>query len=99
MPVDPRIINNQVNDLYKALKTLNNEKEFNKFFQDICTIKEIHDLAQRFAVASLLSEGRLYSEIVKETGASSATVSRVKKALYYGADGYKLALERMKSEK
>lgn len=99
MPVDPRIINNQVNDLYKALKTLKNEKEFNKFFQDICTIKEIHDLAQRYAVAVLLSEGKLYSEIVKETGASSATVSRVKKALYYGADGYKLAIERMKSEK
>lgn len=99
MPVDPRIINKQVNDLYKALITLKNEKEFNKFFQDICTIKEIHDLAQRYAVAVLLNEGKLYSEIVKETGASSATVSRVKKALYYGADGYKLALERMKSEK
>ena len=96
MPVDPRISNEQVNDLFKALKILKDEKDFNKFFQDICTVKEIHDLAQRFAVARLLAEGKIYSEIVKETGASSATVSRVKKALYYGADGYKIALEKMK---
>jgi TrpR-related protein YerC/YecD len=96
MPVDPRIINEQVNDLFKALKILKDEKDFNKFFQDICTVKEIHDLAQRFAVARLLAEGKLYSEIIKKTGASSATISRVKKALYYGADGYKIALEKMK---
>jgi TrpR-related protein YerC/YecD len=70
-----------------------------RFFEDVCTVSEIKALAQRLEVAKMLEEGYTYGKIAEDTGASTATISRVKKALHYGADGYKLVLERLKQEK
>ena len=67
-----------------------------KELEDICTINEIHAIAQRLQVAKLLSEGKTYSEIENVTKASTATISRINKCLVYGAEGYQRILERMK---
>ena len=83
---------------FKAVLSLENIEDCYKFFEDICTIKEMQDLAQRMDVARLLSDGKVYSEIAKITGASSATISRVNKCLMYGTGGYKEILERIKGE-
>jgi len=87
-----------VDELFRAILTLETAEECYRFFEDICTINEIRDIAQRLSVAQQLSEGRIYSDISKETGASTATISRVNKCLNYGSDGYRLVLERMKKE-
>ncbi|MBE6041219.1 MAG: hypothetical protein E7220_01705 [Clostridiales bacterium] len=81
---------------YRAVLMLENEEECRKFFDDVATIKEILDLSARFEVARMLDSGSVFSEISKETGASSATISRVNKCLTYGEGGYKTVLERMK---
>lgn len=81
--------------LFRAVLSLKTVDECYRFFEDVCTIKELQDLSQRFAVARMLTEGRVYSDVQRETGASTATISRVNKALNYGSDGYKLALSRM----
>ncbi len=86
------------NQLCKAMLLLKNEEECNNFLEDIATISEIKDLSQRFEVARMLSNGFTYEEIVDKTGVSSATISRVKKCLNYGADGYKAILKRMYKE-
>ena len=83
-------------NLFKAILTLETVEECYNFFEDACTIKEIIEIAQRFEVAGLLKQGVSYAQISKETGASTATISRVNKALVYGKDGYKLAISRLK---
>ena len=85
--------------LFEAILTLKTVDECYRFFEDACTIKEILDISQRFEVAGLLSEKKNYQEISKETGASTATISRVGKCLLYGKDGYTLVLERIKENK
>ena len=89
---------NDMDYFFKGVLSLKNIDDCYKFFEDICTIKEMQDLAQRMDVARLLAEGKVYSEIAKITGASSATISRVNKCLMYGSDGYKEILERIKGE-
>ena len=74
--------------------SLATEEECEKFFEDRCTIKEFQDLTHRLEVARLLSEGKVFNEISKLTGASSATITRVNKCLVYGAGGYKTVLEK-----
>lgn len=81
---------------YKAVLTLETEEECRKFFDDVATIKEVLDLSARLEVARLLDNGSVFSEISKETGASSATISRVNKCLTYGEGGYKTVLDRIK---
>ena len=85
--------------LFEAILTLKTVDECYRFFEDACTVKEIIDISQRFEVAKLLSEKKNYQEISKETGASTATISRVGKCLLYGKDGYTLVLERIKENK
>ena len=85
-------------DLCKALLSLKTKEECLAFLEDICTIKEIQDISQRLEVACMLSQGISYTTICKETGASTATISRVKKCLVWGSGGYRTALERAKSE-
>ncbi|SNS82271.1 Trp operon repressor family [Anaerovirgula multivorans] len=84
--------------LFKSILKLETIEECYRFFEDICTIKEIQSISQRLEVAKLLKEGRTYSEIEKVTGASTATISRVNRCLHYGADGYKLILQRLEEE-
>ncbi|MBO4941001.1 MAG: TrpR-like protein YerC/YecD [Clostridia bacterium] len=82
--------------LIEAVLNLENEEECYNFFEDICTIKEIQDMSQRLEVALMLSQNKSYVEISKETGASTATISRVNKCLNYGSNGYKAVIERLK---
>lgn len=85
--------------LFEAILTLENIEECYRFFEDICTIKEIRSLSQRLEVAQLLQQNKSYINISKETGASTATISRVNKCFTYGAGGYKAALERLEKGK
>lgn len=78
---------------FNAVAKLKTKEDCKKFFEDVCTIKEIEDMTQRLEVAELLSKGSNYQEVVKRTGASTATISRVNKCLNYGAGGYKLVLK------
>lgn len=79
---------------YKAILSIESEEECAEFFKDVCTTKELLSIAQRFMVAKMLKERRVYSEIVKETGASTATVSRVKRMLSDGTGCVNKILER-----
>ncbi len=88
--------NEATNRLFRAILALQTEEECAAFFEDICTIKEIGDLAQRWQVAGMLHAGQNYNEISRETGASTATICRVNKCLLYGAGGYRTVLEREK---
>jgi len=81
--------------LFEAILTLKNIDECYRFFEDICTVAELRSLAQRLEVAKMLEANRTYGEIAGKTGASTATISRVKRCLNYGADGYKLVLSRL----
>ncbi len=78
--------------LFKAILKLKSTDECRRFFEDVCTIKELEDISQRLEVATLLSEGNNYQEVSKATGASTATISRVNKCLQYGKNGYKIVL-------
>ena len=81
--------------LVKCIMQLKTEEECYNFFQDLCTVNEFHSMAQRCVVAKMLSDKKVYNEIVKATGASSATISRVNRSLQYGADGYEKIFERV----
>lgn len=84
--------------LCQAFLSLETPEEIYSFLEDVATIGEIRALAQRLEVSRLLSEGYTYPQIAQQTGASTATISRVKKFLEYGADGYKIVLERLRKE-
>ncbi len=84
--------------LYKAILALETEEECRNFFEDLCTVFEIKAMAQRLAVAELLLDKLVYSDIVEKTGASTATISRVNRSLYYGKNGYKCVLERIEEK-
>ena len=84
--------------LYKAILTLETEEECYNFFQDLCTIPELRSMEQRYEVATLLSQGFIYNDILERTGASSATISRVNRSLIYGAGGYESVLEKMREQ-
>ena len=87
-----------IDKLFKAVLSLENTNECYRFFEDICTVAELKSLAQRLEVAKMLEANRTYGEIAQKTGASTATISRVKRALNYGADGYKLVFQKLKSK-
>ena len=85
-----------IDELFEAILLLEDQEDCYRFFEDVCTINELHAIAQRLQVAKLLSEKKTYSEIEELTKASTATISRINKCLVYGSDGYKRVLERMK---
>ena len=87
-----------VDYLFKAILSLETMDECYNFFDDLCTVPELKALSQRLEVARMLSEGRVYSDIVAKTGASTATISRVNRSLNYGADGYTTVLPRVKEK-
>lgn len=84
-----------VEQLFEAILSLENIDECFDFFEDICTINELLSLSQRFEVARMLREQRTYLEIAEQTGASTATISRVNRSLNYGNDGYDMVLNRL----
>ena len=92
-----KLKNEHIDCFFGAVMQLKNIDECYDFFEDLCTVPEIQAMAQRFHVARLLSAGKTYQEISSETGASTATISRINKCLEYGTDGYKTALERLKN--
>ena len=87
-----------VDFLFEAILNLETMEECYDFFEDLCTVTEIKSISQRIVVAKMLRDKKVYNEIVSETGASTATISRVNRSLNYGCDGYELIFERMKKE-
>lgn len=84
--------------LFKAVLALENLEECYDFFEDLCTVQELKALSQRIVVAKMLSEKSVYTDIVNETGASTATISRVNRSLQYGCDGYDKIFERIREQ-
>ncbi|KJS15944.1 MAG: hypothetical protein VR69_11455 [Peptococcaceae bacterium BRH_c4b] len=98
MAYTDKLRDESMDQLFKAVLALENIDECYQFFEDICTVAELKSMAQRLEVAKMLQENRTYGEITSQTGASTATISRVKRCLNYGADGYKLVLHRLASK-
>lgn len=96
MAYDSKFKRDDIDELFDAILTLEDREDCYRFFEDICTINEIHAISQRLQVAKLLSDGKTYNEIEDKTNASTATISRINKCLVYGAEGYKRVLERLK---
>ena len=88
-----------IDELFDAILSLEDQEDCYRFFEDVCTINELHAIAQRLQVAKLLSEKKTYSEIEELTKASTATISRINKCLVYGAEGYQRVLERLENQK
>ena len=87
--------NSDVDALFEAILTLRTVEECYAFFEDACTIKEIQDISQRLKAAKMLASGANYADISRETGMSTATISRVSKCLEYGAGGYRAVISRV----
>nr|WP_245345446.1 YerC/YecD family TrpR-related protein [Halobacillus andaensis] len=88
-----------LDQLFEAILSLKNVEECYEFFDDLATMNEVQSLAQRLEVARMLREGFTYHKIETETGASTATISRVKRCLNYGNDAYTLALDRVQEKR
>ncbi len=95
---EPKIKNEQTDLLMDAILSLTSKEDAYRLFEDLCTIQEFKSLAQRIAVAQMLEEKITYQEIAALTGASTATISRVNKALHYGASGYQKILETLNNK-
>lgn len=85
-------------EMYRAILTLETLEECINFFDDLCTVSELRAMEQRYEVAKLLEKGLIYNDILEQTGASSATISRVNRSLQYGKGGYDVAFERLEKE-
>lgn len=96
--MNSKLKDEEMDNLFHAILSLKSVDECYDFFEDLCTIAELRAMVQRFQVARMLDEGRIYSDIVQETGASTATISRVNKCLVYGSDGYRKLLDRLKED-
>ena len=96
--MNSKIKSKDVDFLFDVILQLKNREECYMLFEDLCTVQEMKALSQRLVVAKMLSEGRVYSDIVKATGASTATISRVKRSLDYGCDSYSMVFSRMQEE-
>jgi len=96
--LNSKLKNDSTDYLFKAILSLENEEDCYRFFEDLCTSAELKAMSQRLVVAKMLTEKKVYTEIVKETGASTATISRVKRALFDNDTyGYTLVLDRIKN--
>ncbi len=96
--MNSKLKDGHMDELFTGILSLQSVEECYNFFEDLCTINELRAMAQRFQVAKMLDHGQIYSDIVHETGASTATISRVNKCLIYGTDGYRTVLDRLKQE-
>jgi TrpR-related protein YerC/YecD len=97
--VNSKIKDKNADFLFEAILSLETIEECYRFFEDLCTVSEIKAMAQRIVVAKMLSDKRVYSDIVAATGASTATISRVNRSLIYGCDAYDMVFSRMKTDK
>lgn len=95
--MNTKLHDKNVDFLFEVILSLESPDECYKFFEDLCTVPELKAMSQRLAVARMLSSKRVYSDIVAETGASTATISRVNRSLNYGCDGYELVFNRLDS--
>ena len=86
----------EADQLFRSIMALRDLDECYQYFEDLCTVREVRSIAQRLAVARMLAEGQSYQQTIAETGASSATISRVKRCLDYGAGGYRTVLDRLR---
>ena len=93
--MNPKIVNEDTEFLCKVILNLNSVEECYSFLDDLCTVQELKTISQRIVVAKMLSEKCVYTDIVNATGASTATISRVNRALSYGSDGYTQAFKRL----
>ena len=93
--MNPKLQGESVDFLFEAILALETVDECYRFFEDLCTVPELKAMSQRLSVAKMLSQKRVYSEIVNETGASTATISRVNRSLNYGQDGYEMVFGRL----
>ncbi len=97
--MNSRLKNKSTDYLFKAILSLENEEECYRFFEDLCTSAELKAMSQRLVVAKMLREKKVYTEIVGETGASTATISRVKRALFDNDTyGYSIVLDKISDE-
>ena len=94
--MNKKLITDAVDHLFDAILTLKSRDECYAFFEDVCTVNELLSFAQRYEVATMLNENKTYLEISEQTGASTATISRVNRSLNYGNDGYEMVFERLK---
>lgn len=94
-PVNPKLVDPLADRFCQAILSLQTVEECYRFFEDVCTVGEFKAMAQRFEIARLLHRGHTYEDIGRRTRASSATISRVRRFLEYGADGYRLVLNRI----
>lgn len=95
MSTNPKYRTEQLDEFFEAILMLKTKEDCYKFFEDVCTVRELNSISQRLEVAKLLKIRKTYNEIEKETGASTATISRVNRSLHYGADGYSLVLDAL----
>jgi TrpR-related protein YerC/YecD len=94
MTTDQTWQTDEIRDLFEAILELRSVDESAAFFRDLCTLGELHDMAQRWAVVRMLEDGLHYAEISKRTGASTATITRIAAWLHHGEGGYRAALDR-----
>ena len=90
--------NETVDALFDAILSLESREECYKFFEDLCTVKEVSDMAQRLEAAKLLLNGRTYDQIVKEVEISTATISRINRCIQYGTGGYRSVIEKVSAQ-
>lgn len=93
--MNKKIKTDAVDHLFQAILTLRSQEECYSFFEDVCTVNELLSLSQRYEVAKMLREKKTYLEIADQTGASTATISRVNRSLNYGSDGYDMVFARI----
>ena len=85
----------ELETLFDAILQLDDRPEAERFFRDLCTLSELRDMAQRWAVVRLLNDGKHYAEISRETGASTATITRIASWLHHGEGGYRAMLDKL----
>ncbi|MCD8053133.1 MAG: YerC/YecD family TrpR-related protein [Lachnospiraceae bacterium] len=96
--MNKKIRTEATDNLFRGVLKLQSVEECYAFFEDVCTVNELLSIAQRYEVAGMLNTGKTYVEIAEKTGASTATISRVNRALNYGSDGYGLVFSRLDDE-
>ena len=94
-----KLRNEQMDMLIQAILSLKTPDDCYAFLEDLCTVSELKSMEQRFTVARMLTDGMQYADIVGKTGASTATISRVNRALMYGAAGYQIVIKKIKEQK